>query len=29
MSIAILSSTLGPTNSPRPPDMIRTKKTLI
>jgi transposase len=28
-SIAILSSTSGPTNSPRPPDMIRTKKTMI
>jgi hypothetical protein len=26
--IAIRSSTLGPTSSPRPPDMIRTKKTL-
>ncbi|WP_338060441.1 hypothetical protein [Bradyrhizobium valentinum] len=28
-SIAIRSSTHGPTNSPTPPDMIRTKKTLI
>jgi hypothetical protein len=28
-SIAILSSTLGPTNSPRPPDMIQTKETLV
>jgi hypothetical protein len=26
--IAIRSSTLGPTSSPRPPDMIRTKETL-
>jgi hypothetical protein len=29
MSIAIPLSILGPTNSPRLPDMIRTKKTLI
>jgi transposase len=28
-SIAIPSSTRGPTSSPRPPDMIRTKKTLL
>ena len=28
MSIATPSSTRGPTSSPRPPDMIRTKKTL-
>src|ERR1700739_1025642 len=27
-SLAIPSSTRGPTSSPRPPDMIRTKKTL-
>jgi hypothetical protein len=29
ISIDTPSSTLGPTNSPRPPDMIRTMATLV